>query len=114
MCVDECTAAGYHALEFMRVRPELDEEGKPIADPGFLAPVIVPERCVGCGLCQTRCHGIHVEVNGLLERTAIEVLAGPGREDRMMHGSYVELHRERDENPGADDDSYLPDFLEED
>jgi Fe-S-cluster-containing hydrogenase component 2 len=28
LCVDECTAAGYNAIEFMRVHPTLDAEGK--------------------------------------------------------------------------------------
>ena len=29
LCVDECNAAGYHAIEFMRVHPKLDGSGQP-------------------------------------------------------------------------------------
>jgi len=30
LCVDECNAAGYRAIEFMRVHPQLDEKGQPL------------------------------------------------------------------------------------
>jgi len=33
LCVDECNAAGYHAIEFMRVHPKLDESGQPEPTP---------------------------------------------------------------------------------
>jgi len=121
LCVDQCTAAGYQAIEFERVGIELDEEGYPIEDSGFLAPVVRADRCVGCGLCQTRCYGINVEEKGLFDRSAIEVFAGEGKEDRMMTGSYRALREEErrreeerlrrlQERTGGD--SYLPDFLE--
>ena len=49
LCVDECNAAGYHAIEFMRVHPKLDETGLPIDGSGFSAPVVMADKCVGCG-----------------------------------------------------------------
>jgi NAD-dependent dihydropyrimidine dehydrogenase PreA subunit len=122
LCVDECTTAGYRAIEFLQVGTELDALGMPIADSGFLAPVVLAERCVGCGLCQARCYGINVGEDCVLSRSAITVQAGKGREDRLRHGSYIVLreaeqhNREqertkyiKDEKPG---DNYLPDFLE--
>jgi len=116
MCVDECAAADYHAIEFMRVHPRLDDDGAPVPGTGFLAPVVIDDLCVGCGLCQTRCHGINVKEKGLLRRTAIEVFAGPGRDDRLRSGSYIALHVGHESNredaaDEADDEDYLPDFL---
>lgn len=122
LCVDECAAAGYDAIEFMRVGTEVDEKGYPIEDSGFLAPVVINDKCVGCGVCQTRCYKVNVEQKGLLEESAIVILAGEGREDRMMSGSYIELRekeaaereserRRREQETG--EGSYLPDFLAE-
>jgi polyferredoxin len=114
MCVDECNAAGYRAIEFRRVHVEVDAEGQPLPDSGFAAPVMIPDLCVGCGLCQTRCHGINVVQKKLLQHTAIEIFAGPGRDDRMMKGSYVELHRKKEAAPApAAEGDYLPDFLKD-
>ena len=113
LCVDECTAAGYDALEFVTVGTEVDESGQPIEGSGELAPLLIPEKCVGCGLCQTRCHGINVAAKELLEESAIIIEAGNAHEDRLMNGSYVEL-RQAEASPksqGTDDGSYLPDFL---
>lgn len=115
MCVDECNAAGYHAIEFVRVHVKLDEQGMPIPDTGFVAPVVLPEKCVGCGLCQTRCNIINAKEKGLLQETAIWIEAGPGKEDRMSTGSYLALREEerrrRDAAAPKASDSYLPDFL---
>ncbi len=88
LCVDECVAAGYDAIEFTQVHTEVDDAGNPIEGTGYLAPVVLPDKCVGCGLCQTRCYGINVEEKGLLEESAIIIEAGEGREDRQMTGSY--------------------------
>ena len=98
LCVDECNAAGYAAIEFTYVGTEADVNGMPIPDTGYLAPVVLSDKCVGCGLCQTRCHGINVEDKGLLEKSAIIIYAGKGREDRLISGSYLELRKGEEVN----------------
>jgi ferredoxin len=85
LCVDECHAAGYHAIEFVQVRTEVDDDtGLPIEGTGFSAPRVLADRCVGCGLCQTRCYAINVAEKGLLDASAIVIEAGEGKEDRLM------------------------------
>jgi ferredoxin len=121
LCVDECTTAGYRAIEFVLAGTELDPFGMPIADSGFLAPVVLADLCVGCGLCQARCFGINVAGQDLLSESAIIIQAGEGREDRLRHGSYIALRaaeqrqREREQDSYLESkdssDSYLPDFL---
>ncbi len=117
MCVDECTAAGYNAIEFIRIGTEVDEDGMPIEGTGYLAPVVLDDKCIGCGLCQTRCHIINAKEKHLLKETAIEVIAGPGKEDRIMTGSYLALRQEqlrkkKQEQQQNSTTDYLPDFLE--
>jgi Fe-S-cluster-containing dehydrogenase component len=70
-------------------------KGNPIEGSGFSAPVVLADKCVGCGLCQTRCHSINVKTKQLLSSVAIVVEAGPGKEDRMAKGSYLALARSR-------------------
>ncbi|MEI7731654.1 MAG: 4Fe-4S binding protein [Verrucomicrobiota bacterium] len=119
LCVDECKNTGYDAIEFQRVGTETDAAGNPVADSGFLAPRILPDKCVGCGLCETRCHKINVQHRGLLRESAIRVEAGPGKEDRIFTGSYrtlraaeqQQLHPARPTGQKAPNDGYLPDFL---
>ena len=72
-------AKGRHAIEFARVHVKVDEDGQPVPGSGFLAPVVLADKCVGCGLCQTRCNLINVKAKHLLKETAIRVEAGPGR-----------------------------------
>mgnify|MGYP002625031507 CR=1 FL=1 len=84
LCVDDCAAAGYHAIEFVQVHTETDDDGNPVEGSGHLAPVVLADKCVGCGLCQTRCYGINVFEKGLLKQSAIIIHAGEGREDRRM------------------------------
>lgn len=117
-CVDECTAAGYEAIEFIRVGGQVDETGRPVDGSGFVAPAVLKEKCVGCGLCQMRCRAMNVKNEHLLVGSAIMIQAGPGREDRMFSGSYVELRRTVQNSPpetadktDAPVDDYLPDFL---
>jgi ferredoxin len=88
LCVQECDAAGYRAIQYIQVGTEVDEQGMPIAGTGMLAPLVLEDQCVGCGLCQTRCYGINVKDRGLLAESAIIIEAGPGKEDRLMSGSY--------------------------
>jgi NAD-dependent dihydropyrimidine dehydrogenase PreA subunit len=108
LCVDECAAAGYHAIEFTRVGTQMDAQGRPVADSGILAPVVLADRCVGCGLCQTRCYGINVKQKGLLRESAIVVHAGQGMEDRLLDGSYLELRKAADQRRIAP--PAIPDF----
>jgi ferredoxin len=91
LCVDECVAAGYHAIEFLRVHTQVDGNGEPIEGSGFAAPVVLSDKCVGCGLCQMVCHQFNVRGKQLLDESAIVVHAGPGREDRLLTGSYRDL-----------------------
>ena len=100
LCVQECDAAGYHAIEYTQVGVELDERGQPIEGTGFAAPVVLADKCVGCGLCQTRCHAINVKERHVLQESAIIVEAGEGNEDRIMDGSYRELRDRRAETEG--------------
>ena len=119
LCVDECHHAGYHAIEFTRIGTEMDAEGSPVEDSGFLAPVVLADKCVGCGLCQTRCYGINVLDKHLLSESAVIIAAGADKEDRLFSGSYQGLRDEEflrrqaaQPQPSADDaDGYLPDFL---
>jgi len=96
LCVQECNAAGYNAIEYLHVGTQVDDFGAPIEGSGYLAPVVLADKCVGCGLCQTRCHAINVKSKGLLSKSAIIVEAGGDREDRLMEGSYRELREQRD------------------
>lgn len=119
LCVDECRMAGYNAIEFIRVGGQVDENGLPVEGSGYLAPIVREDRCVGCGLCQMRCRGINVKSRHVLAGSAIRVVAGQGREDRIVSGSYLALNEERARRrqeekrvegaPGGSD--YLPDFL---
>ncbi len=117
LCVDDCIAAGYHAIEFVRVGTQVDAQGEPIESSGFLAPSVVADKCVGCGLCQTRCYAINVAEKKLLSESAIVVQAGEGREDRLMQGSYLALREaeqaaKRKQSPATESGGYLPDFLQ--
>ena len=94
LCVQECNAAGYHAIEYVQVHTEVDDDGVPLEGTGFLAPVVSADKCVGCGLCQTRCYGVNVQDKHLLEQSAIIIEAGEGKEDRLSTGSYVELREQ--------------------
>ncbi|MGC3957527.1 MAG: 4Fe-4S binding protein [Verrucomicrobiota bacterium] len=82
LCWDECTAAGYNAIEFRPVGELSEEDRAGGNDPRLLAPLVREDRCVGCGLCQARCYAINVVDKGLLGESAIVVKAGVGREDR--------------------------------
>ncbi len=73
ICVDECTQAGYHALEFVSVGTELDDQGLPVEGTGVVAPKLIEHRCIGCGLCQTRCRAVNVTKEKRLDRSAIIV-----------------------------------------
>jgi ferredoxin len=114
LCVDECTAAGYNAIEFIRVgtQPDPDNpDGPPLEDSGFMAPVVQPDKCVGCGLCQTRCNNVNHKTRHLLTESAIIVHAGKDREDRITKGSYIQLKitRQQKAHPQTQDTPYQVD-----
>lgn len=116
LCVDECVASGYDAIDFVRVHTELDLSGNPIEGSGFLAPRVRAEACVGCGLCQTRCFSVNAKDKKLLSASAVVVETGPNREDRLTTGSYIERARLRNAEgklPASSETpaQYLPDFL---
>ncbi len=119
LCVDECTAAGYDAIEFIRVHTQIGDDGQALEGSGFLAPQVRAEACVGCGLCQTRCFAVNAKDKGLLWNSAIVVATGPDREDRISTGSYKALADQRLEHSRINRntstspaESYLPDFLD--
>jgi ferredoxin len=112
-CVDECKTAGYDAIEFIRAGSVLDQNGEVVPDSGLLAPVVRADKCVGCGLCQMRCRSMNVKDTHLLTESAIRIVAGPGKEDRLFSGSYIRRHQAAQDNESQPDgaDEYLPDFL---
>lgn len=61
------------------------------------------DRCVGCGACENTCHMEVVLGTGELDRAAIRVHAGEGRDDRIVTGSYVQLHRDDTPTPPPED-----------
>jgi ferredoxin len=97
LCVDECTAADYKAIDFQLVHASYDAQGVPIDGTGYMAPVVNADLCVGCGLCQTRCSNVNFKTKGLLTVSAIVVEAGGTNEDRISSGSYLKLRSDRQE-----------------
>ena len=85
----------------------------------YLSIPLSSEKCVGCGLCQTRCRTINAVQKCLIKQSAIQVVAGEGREDRVFDGSYRALRQiERKQKSNTSiiqdnsSDDYLPDFLQ--
>lgn len=87
LCFMECEAAGYNAIQMRQI--ELDVGDIPPGDmPGFgfdsvtariemsriEAPFIDPDACVGCGLCEYRCHKSYVKREKIFPRSAIAVV----------------------------------------
>jgi len=121
-CQNECTKAGYNAISILSIPAEM-EDGRPVGDEKFMTPDVDPEKlekCNGCGLCQTRCYHVNVKQRRLLQESAIVVVAGADREDRLTHGSYIALREEtflkREQQrkklqPKGAGDSYVPPSL---
>lgn len=87
LCFDECRAAGYHAIEMREIRLPLGHVPEGVLSPAeleeagrILAPVVNPDACVGCGLCEYRCGAAWAKQQRLLAASAIVVL--PESEDR--------------------------------
>jgi NAD-dependent dihydropyrimidine dehydrogenase PreA subunit len=86
LCFDECNAAGYRAIE---MRP-IPLPAGPVPEGAFspeeieqmsriLAPFVKADACVGCGLCEYRCHSAWVSQQKLLGRSAVVVQARQGK-----------------------------------
>ncbi len=80
LCADECDAAGYCAIEMRRIKlpvgdiPEgLFSEEEIDAMSHTEAPFVDPEKCVGCGLCEYRCHSVLVKQQKQLDEAAVYV-----------------------------------------
>jgi len=80
LCHDECQAAGYDAIHLRTIDlhvgdiPEGAVSEEEIREMSRIrAPLVVPARCVGCGLCERRCHAAFVARQGLLPEAAIRV-----------------------------------------
>ena len=80
LCFDECNAAGYRAIE---MRP-IELASGPVPEGTFspdeieqmsriLAPFVKSDACVGCGLCEYRCHSVWVGRQKQLSKSAIIV-----------------------------------------
>jgi len=87
LCFEECEAAGYHAIEMRTIHlpvgdvPEGAFSQVELEDMGrILAPFVDPAACVGCGLCEYRCHSVNVRQRKLLDSSAVEVR--PENQDR--------------------------------
>jgi ferredoxin len=82
LCFEECRAAGYDAIEMREIRLEIGEAPPGVLSPAELeaaarirAPVLDPAKCVGCGLCEYRCHTAWTRHQQTLPRSAIRVTA---------------------------------------
>ncbi len=90
LCYVECQQAGYDAIEMQEIRIELNppppegmfSEVELEAMSRIRAPVVNADACVGCGICQYRCHTRQVLQEGRLEHSAIVVRAE--REHRLL------------------------------
>lgn len=80
LCFDECNAAGYGAIEMRPIQlqmgavPEGALSPEEIEQMGRIrAPFLNNDACVGCGLCEYRCHSVWAGRQKLLPRSAIIV-----------------------------------------
>ena len=83
VCYVECRQAGYDAIELREVEIKLD----PPPPEGMFselelremthirAPFVNAAACVGCGICQYRCHTLYVVQQRILDRSAVRVVA---------------------------------------
>jgi len=83
VCYVECRQAGYDAIELREVEIKLD----PPPPEGMFselelremthirAPFVNAAACVGCGICQYRCHTLYVVQQQILDRSAVRVVA---------------------------------------
>jgi len=90
LCYTECAAAGYDAIRMETISIELDppppeglfsDEDLEAMSP-FDVPVVDRDLCVGCGICEYRCHERYVVQTNELKESAIIVTAE--NEHRLM------------------------------
>ena len=92
LCYIECRQAGYDAIEMQEIRIELvppPPEGmfsdvELDAMSRIRVPVVKSDACVGCGICQYRCQTRRARQDGLLEQSAITVLAENGHRELRL------------------------------
>jgi len=83
VCYVECRQAGYDAIEMREIEIPLDppppegmfSELELLAMTRIRAPYVNAETCVGCGICQYRCHTLYVVQQQILGSSAIRVVA---------------------------------------
>jgi len=83
LCYVECQQAGYDAIQMQEIRIEFNppppegmfSEVELEAMGRIHVPVVKADSCVGCGICQYRCHTRNVLQEDILEQSAITVRA---------------------------------------
>lgn len=80
LCFDECNAAGYRAIEMRTVKLPVGSIPEGTFSPdeieamsSIIVPVVKADACIGCGLCEYRCHSANVRQKKRLARSAIVV-----------------------------------------
>jgi NAD-dependent dihydropyrimidine dehydrogenase PreA subunit len=83
VCYVECRQAGYDAIELREIEIPLD----PPPPEGMFselelremsrirAPFVNAATCVGCGICEYRCHTLYVVQQQTLARSAVRIFA---------------------------------------
>lgn len=81
LCYDECEAAGYHAIQMRSIQLPIGQvpEGAlsqiELEDMARInAPFVDATLCIGCGLCEYRCHAALVNQQKLLPKSAVVIL----------------------------------------
>ncbi len=86
ICFEECRAAGYNAIKMQPIELDIGDiapEGLSEMEFEWLktrlemsrieAPFIDRDACVGCGLCEYRCHAVYVKREKIFSKSAIVV-----------------------------------------
>jgi len=108
LCYEECLAAGYHAIEMRPIRlalgdiPEGTFSEMELQEMSRIeAPFVRRGACVGCGLCEFRCHSQLVRNEKLLARSAVIVVPEAQAPPPMLR---QRRRRRGRDGPGADAD----------